>query len=210
MTAPQLSATNGRASALAVRVNRARDELLAGAALAVNEDRRGRVGGMRDLLVDRRASPAVRPRMPFRRQRRRVWRRRRRRARACASARSTARLHFRDVERLADVVERARAHRLHRGVERAESADQEDLAGRVGVLERLQHVQARLGAVEVDVRDDQVEGLAARPLDRVRGSLRLVQLALRAPPPAPRSGGTSPNHRRRSGCARAMLPVMTV
>ena len=58
--APQLTATNGRDAAAAVRVDRARDQLLAGAALALDQHRDRRIRGARDLLVDlehRRAAP---------------------------------------------------------------------------------------------------------------------------------------------------------
>ena len=48
----ELTVTNGRARARRVRVDRARDELLAGAALALDEDRRPRGPGQADELED--------------------------------------------------------------------------------------------------------------------------------------------------------------
>ena len=118
------------ARAPAVAVDRARDQLLAGAALARDQHRRRRVGGVRDLLVDgehpgrcgRRSpagtsSPLCSGSGDARRPR--------------ASARSTVALTSRDVERLADVVEGAGAHGCDGGLQRAEAADQHDLPGRV-------------------------------------------------------------------------------
>jgi len=105
-----------------------------------NQDRRGGVGRIGDLFVERKHA-AVRPTMPSgggpvdgaasgiascaRR----------------ASARDTVCLHFGDVERLADVVEGACPDRLHGRVERPESTDQHNLAFGVGALERLEDVE---------------------------------------------------------------------
>ena len=113
----------------AVRVNRARDELLAGAALADDQHGRRGVGGVRDLLVDRQhaGGPADQP------GRRHVERAARGGAGAPTSDERALdrRLHFRDVERLADVVERAGADRVDRRLQRAEAADQDDVAARI-------------------------------------------------------------------------------
>ena len=57
VSAPQLTGTNGRAARAAVAMDRPRHQLLARAALADDQHRRVRVGRVRDLLVDRRASP---------------------------------------------------------------------------------------------------------------------------------------------------------
>ncbi len=67
------------------------------------------------------------------------------------------RLDLGDVERLADVVERAGAHGFDRRLERAEAADEQYLAVGVLDLERAQQIEARLRGVEVDVGDHQVD-----------------------------------------------------
>ena len=56
---------------------------------------------------------------------------------------------FGDVERLADVLERARAHRLDRRFERAEAADEHD--GRIGMLraKRAQQIDPDCGALRL-------------------------------------------------------------
>jgi hypothetical protein len=103
----------------------------------------------------------------------------RRLARACQRA-SDGGTHLRDVERLADVVERSGANRFHRRIKRAEAADQQHFAARIGMLERLQHVESRLGRVEIDVGDDEIEPLAARGFDRDVGGMRLFDVAVGA------------------------------
>ena len=110
----------------AVRVDRARDELLAGAAVADDEHRRGGVGRVRNLLVDRQHAG----RAADQAGRRDVEGGPRSAAGAATSDERAldGRLDFRDVERLADVVERAGAHRIDRRLQRPEPADQHDVA----------------------------------------------------------------------------------
>src|SRR5712691_4740111 len=155
-------------------MNRPRDQLLAGAALALDQHGRDGIRGIRDLLVDGQhaGGPAD---DPFRRHvavrlgrhRRRIARERTRDGRA----------HLRDVERLADVVEGPRAYRLDGGLERAEAADQHDLARGAGLLERLEDIEPRLGPIQVDVRNHEIELVPVRQVHRLRGGLALLQLA---------------------------------
>ena len=161
----------------AVDVDGARDELLSRAALTLDEHRCHGIRGVCNLFVDRE-HPRRTPDDAFGRSlaMRLQWGR-------LPIAPERARdggAHLADVERLADVVERAGAHRLHGGLERAEAADEKHLARRVRLLERLQHVETRFGSVQVDVGDDEIELLLARELDGLGGGLTLLQLASRA------------------------------
>jgi hypothetical protein len=69
-------------------------------------------------------------------------------------------LDFGDVERLADVVECTGADRLDGGLERAESADEHDRTALFGA-EAAQQIDARSSRIQVDVRDQQIERIAA-------------------------------------------------
>ena len=111
------------ARAVAVLMNRARDQLLAGAALADDQHRGVGRGGVRNLLVD----AGHHRRAPEQRRRHGVAhrRRRRRRRRLVQRARDQP-LELADVERLADEVERALAHRLDRLFELAEAGHDDD------------------------------------------------------------------------------------
>ena len=151
------------------------NQLLAGAALSLDQHGRNRIRGVRDLFVDR--EHAGRPADdPFRRDvrthvrfgGRRITRERTRDGRA----------HFGDVERLADVVKRTGAHGLHGGVERPEAADQDDLASGVRLLERFQHIEPRLRSIQVDVGNHEVEVFLVREVHRLRRGLALLQLAV--------------------------------
>ena len=104
-----------------------------------------------------------------------------------------------DDERLADVVERAGAHRFDRGLQRAEPADQHDRAALFG-LEPAQQVEARARRVQVDVRDQQIERVVADLRQRAcrdPAPTRTAGPALRA---APRGTCRSPRRRRPRGC----------
>ena len=119
-------------------VDGAGDQLLAGPAFAGDEDREHRVGHAGNLVVDgdHGASGRAAGRYFHR----------------GLTARGTARLTQRsidgglevaDVERLAHIVECARAGRSDRGFERAKPADQEHLPRGIHLLERAQHIQPR-------------------------------------------------------------------
>ena len=83
-----------------------------------------------------------------------------------------------DVERLADVVERAGAHGLDRGLERAEPADQHDRTALFG-LEPAQQVDPRVRRIQVDVRDQQIERVVADLRERRLGILHRHELPVR-------------------------------
>ena len=84
---------------------------------------------------------------------------------------------FGDVERLADVVERAGADRLDGGLERAESADQHDRPALFGA-EAAQQIETRAGRIQVDVRHQQVERIAADAGQRLVGILKRDELSI--------------------------------
>ncbi len=168
--APQLTATNGLRRPPAVRVDRTRDQFLPGTALALDQHRDCRICGPRYLLIDlehRRAAAE----QPFRRDPR--FRRRQRVAVHRLRQRALDRgLDLADVERLADVVESARAQRLDRRLERAEPADQHNLTRGLVRLELAQEIQPRGPRVQVDVRHDQIE---RPPRHEGHGSGRIVR-----------------------------------
>ena len=128
---------SGRSAA--VRVDRARDQFLPGTALALDQHRDRRICGPRDLLIDleHRRTAAEEPfrRDPRSRRRQRVAMRRLR------ERPLDGRLDLADVERLADVVESARAQRLDRRLERPEPADQHNLACRLVRLELAKEIE---------------------------------------------------------------------
>ena len=154
-------------------------QLLARAAFSDNQDRRVRVGRVRDLLVNAKhaGGPSDQP----------WWRhvdvrsRGRRRRRRVGKGALDSRLHFRDVERLADVVVRACPYGLNRRLQRAEAADQDDVSGRIAGLERAQHVHAVLWRIQVDVGDQEVERFPCEtkrlvcPLGRANVAARLIE-----------------------------------
>ena len=122
---------NGLSRARRVLVQRARDELLAGAALAGDEHRGRRVGDALEHRVERRGSLGLSPMIP----KRAVPRASARPASRVASApaRSRVRSALRDdgahlalVERLGQVVERAGLQRLDRVVDGAVRGDHHD------------------------------------------------------------------------------------
>jgi hypothetical protein len=75
-----------------------------------------------------------------------------------------------DVERLADVVERARAHGLDGGLECAEAADQHDGTALL-FGEAPQQIESRTRRVEIDVGNQQRERVVTHPPNRVLGIL---------------------------------------
>jgi len=78
-------------------------------------------------------------------------------------------LDLTDVERLADVVEGPGPDRFDGGLQRAESAHQQDLAVWIHPFEGTQYVETIQRAIQVDVADDQVEWFSAR---QVEGAVR--------------------------------------
>ena len=143
----------------AVRVNRPRDQLLARAALAGDQHRRGRVGRVRNLLVH--PEHACRAPDQTRRGQLELWSSGS--AQAAAASRERAldrRLHLGDVERLADVVERTGAHRFDGGLQRAKAADEHHVTRWIARLERAEHVHPVLRRIQIDVGDQQIERLA--------------------------------------------------
>ena len=85
---------------------------------------------------------------------------------------------FRDVERLADVVERAGADRFDRRLQRAEPADQDDGFALVAP-EPPQEIDPGPPRVEVDIRDQQIERLVADSRQRRVGFLNRDELPVR-------------------------------
>ena len=73
-----------------------------------------------------------------------------------------------DVERLADVIERAFAHRFDRRFQRSKPTDEQHVSVRVLGLERAQQVESRLRRIEVDVGDHQIDVAASQCLKRTR------------------------------------------
>ncbi len=147
--------------AAAVRVNRPRDQLLSRAALTRDQHRRRGVGRVRNLLVH----PEHAGRAPDQTRRRQleVWSRGRRRRRRVRERALDRRLHLGDVERLADVVVRAGAHRFDGGLQRPEAADEHHVTRWIARLERAEHVHPVLRRIQVDVGDEQIERLPREP-----------------------------------------------
>ena len=152
--------------AVAVLMNRARHQFLAGAALADDQDRRVGCRGVRDLFVDRghqRAASEQRRRHVVANHRR-LRRRRRLLQRALDEA-----LELGDVERLADEIEGAFAHRLDGFFQLAEAGDDDDRRPWMRLADRAQHVDPVEPGVEFEIGDDQIERLRARARERLFG-----------------------------------------
>ena len=165
--AAQLIATNGPCARRLRVVKRARDQLLAGAALA--GDQHGRVGVRHavdqvehlriagldaDDLLDRRAAPTS-------------WRRRLTSSRSarCWTARCDGQTQHLDVERLGDEVVGAGADRGDRGLEAAEGGDHHHR--HVGPVADDALAQGEpVHPVHVEVGDDDVEVLAVQEHER--------------------------------------------
>ena len=156
----QLTATNGPAGAAPAIVERARDQLLAGAALAGDQHRRvgrrrarivsniRRIAGLRPTSAARAGrgrSPSGRGRGQAQAAHLRAQPRRRRRARIV----STTTL---ELERLGQEVEGARADRRDRGLERAERGDHHDR--HVGPVRATRSHSSRPACPHVQVGDD--------------------------------------------------------
>ena len=128
----------------------------------------------------------------------RARRRRARRVRGLRQRSLDGALHLGDVERLADVVERARAHRFDRGVQRAESADEEHRTVRRRAERRS---RSRPDCEEFRLMSETISSKGSRSFNwaavRVHGRIRTCGRRLGA---ALRGSGTSPYRRRRGGC----------
>jgi hypothetical protein len=145
------------ARALAALVDRPRDELFAGAALALDVDRRVGRCDLRDLLVqldhrractDQRAATehAARAGEP------RVL------AAAIAALERTRdrRAQLREVDRLGEVIGGAAADRIHRGARIGERGDEDDRRVGMAAVDRGEQLEAA-GARHLDVGDHEVE-----------------------------------------------------
>ena len=142
--------------AFAVVVDRPGDELLPRAAFTDDEDRRRRIRRVGDLFVhfQHRRRPADEA---ADRTGRRVGRRLRLASPQFERATHDA-LHVGDHEGLADVIERPGANRLDRRFQCAEPADEHDGSPLVR-LEPAQQVEAGPRRIQVDIRDQQIEGI---------------------------------------------------
>ena len=156
------------ARACAVVVNRARHQFLAHAAFADDEHWRRRIGRMRDLLVhlEHRRRPSDQTADLARGHLRGTLAA----VRALLERAIDDPLDVGDVERLADVVERARAHGLDGGLECAEAADQHDGTALL-FGEASQQIESRTRRVEIDVGNQQRERVVTHPANGGLGIL---------------------------------------
>src|SRR5262245_35791171 len=160
----------------AVRMNGARDQFLSATALSDDEDGRRRIRRLRNVFVDvehrRRTSdePANLRRGDA--------------GRPLASARALLEgsrddpPDVGDVERLAHVIERAVSDRLDGRLERAEAADEHHRTA-LRRLEAPKQIETGVSAVEIDVRNQQIERLMVDPGECRARILRRHELPIR-------------------------------
>ena len=189
-SAAQLTLTKLRPAAERVVVNRARDELLAGARFAADEDRRVALGDLLDDRQDRlqraaRADDAVEvvdvllgvPEVLDL-----VL------EAAVLDGLLDLELHLLDLERLLHVVEGADLHRLDRRVHRPEGGHQNHRRRRMQRLGRAQHVQS-VAAAHLEIAQHDIVLPFVQLLDRHVAVGRLVHVVMRirqrAADPAP-------------------------